>query len=404
MAETRTVKHSAVVATTPELAFDAVTRASELREWCSDEAWTDVRPGGRYELRWNQGYRADGTFTELNPPRHAAVTWHGTGEPGRTTVEFTIVPVEGGVEVTIVHSGFGPGPEWDRVVTESDEGWGGGVENLKSTLETGVDLRAARQPFLGINLDLLTPERASTEGIAAEQGIYVLGTVEDSGAEAAGLYKGDVIVRLGGQDTPGFDELTTALRAHRAGDIVEVDLVRGQLPETVQVTLGSQPQPEIPDTAGALADRLAELYAETDAELNAAVEGVAEAEAAQPPAEGEWSVKQVLAHLSEGERALHVFLTNMAVSGWLDASPFGADQLTGRYEALLSVTPTLPGLLARFLADEAETVAILRNLPEATLLHKARYRRIAQWALYGPDHIREHIDQIKNAVEATRTG
>lgn len=404
MPEARTVKHSVFIETTPDLAFEAVTKASELREWCSDEAWTELRPGGRYEVRWNQGYRGEGTFTELDPPHRAKVTWQGTGEPGETAVEFTVEPKEGGVEVTVLHSGFGPGEEWDEAVIASDRGWGGGLENLKSTLETGTDLRLARQPFLGINLDQLTPERAAKEGIAAERGIYVLDTVEGSGARAAGLGKGDVILALGGAETPGFAELGAALRAHQAGDVVDVELVRGQEQETVQVTLGSRPVPEVPDSADALADLLVEQYGQVNTELKAAVEGVTEEEADEPPAEGEWSVKQVLAHLSEGERAFHVFLVNMAVNGWLDAGPIYPDQILGRLEAVLAVTPNLQGLVDRFITDEAETEAIIRRLPETTMAHKARFRRIAQFVIYGPDHTREHIEQIKKTIAAVRGG
>ena len=39
MSEVRTVKQSVVVLTTPELAFEALTKGSELREWCSDAGW-----------------------------------------------------------------------------------------------------------------------------------------------------------------------------------------------------------------------------------------------------------------------------------------------------------------------------------------------------------------------------
>ncbi|MFQ6090505.1 MAG: SRPBCC domain-containing protein, partial [Candidatus Bipolaricaulia bacterium] len=95
MSERREVKRKVVIETTPELAFEAVTEARELREWCSDEARTQVRPGGRYEVRWHQGYRAEGEFIELDPPRRAKITWRGTGEPGETTVEFIIESTDG---------------------------------------------------------------------------------------------------------------------------------------------------------------------------------------------------------------------------------------------------------------------------------------------------------------------
>ncbi len=401
MSDGRAVRQTIVVDTTPELAFEAVTRASELREWMCDRAETQVWPGGRYEVRWQSGYRAEGTFTELDPPHRAAFTWRGTGEPGETAVAFTFAPVNEGVEVSLVHSGFGAGAAWDSALAASEQGWAGGLENLKSTLEAGVDLRLARQPFLGIHLDLLDPERAAQEGIAAERGIYVLGTVEGSGAEAAGLGKGDVILTLGGQPTPGFQELTTALRAHRAGDVVDLQLVRGQVRETVTVALGQRPQVEVPGTAEALASLLAERYGEVNAQLKAAVDGLAEEDAERAPAPGEWSVKQVLAHLSSDERWSLFILVNIAANGWLDAEPITPDQIPGQLGAVLAVTPTLPGLLKRLYADEAEIVAFLRRLPEETLAHRARFRRIGQMVLLGPDHTREHIGQIERTIEAT---
>jgi uncharacterized protein YndB with AHSA1/START domain len=173
MSEMQEARQSITVEATPELAFEAMTRDSELREWFCDRAWTEVQPAGRYALHWNQGYHVEGRFA-----------WRGTGEPGDTTIEVTVEERRGAVEVTVVHSGFGPGAEWTGPLAEARKGWEVGLENLKSTLETGVDLRAARQPFLGIFLDLLTPERAGREGIAAEFGIYVTGTAPGSGAEA----------------------------------------------------------------------------------------------------------------------------------------------------------------------------------------------------------------------------
>lgn len=404
MSETRKIKKKVIVETTPEAAFEAVTHASELREWFSDEAWTVVRPGGRYDVRWSQGYRADGRFTKLDPPRRATITWQGTGEPGETKIRFKVEPVEKGTEVVVVHGGFGAGDEWDEALVQSEKGWSVGLENLKSTLETGVDLRRSRQPFLGISFDVLGAERAAKEGIAAEEGIYVLGTVEDSGARAAGLGQGDVIVALGGMDCPGYEELGAALRAHAAGDVVDANLVRGQKRETVQVTLGSRPHVEVPETAEELADLIAEQHKEVDQELRAAVEGLTDEEAEQSPAEGEWSVKQVLAHLSSGERGFHNLLVNWAVNGWLDAGPIGADAVPGQLAAVIAITPTLEGLLNRYFTDEAETVAFLRCLPEETVTHKARYHRIGEAVLYGPDHTREHIEQIKGTIEAVRGG
>jgi uncharacterized protein YndB with AHSA1/START domain len=390
------------IATTPELAFEALTKASELREWCCDRAWTEIRLGGRYELHWNSGYWTDGKFIELEPPQRAAVTWQGTGEPGETIVAFTVELHASGVRVTVTHRGFGAGDVWDRALAESEAGWSKGLENLKSTLETGIDLRLARQPFLGIHLDLLTPQRAAEEGIAAENGIYVLDTVAGSGAQEAGLAKGDVIVRLGNSATPGFQELGQALRTHQPGDLVEVEWVRGQDRTVLPIRLGTRPVADLPETAHELAERLAAHYEEVNEELRAALSGLGEEQAEQAPAPESWSVKQVLAHLSDSERTSHVFGVNVAVNGWLDGEPLYPDQIPGRLEAVLAVTPTLAGLLERLSADQAETVALVRHLPADTLAHKARFRRLAQQVLAALDHTREHVEQIRQALQALR--
>jgi len=402
MSEEREVVQQVEIETTPERAFQALTRTGDLREWCADQAWADPRPGGRFALHWNSGYHAEGTFRECEAPRRATVDWQGTGEPGRTEVEFRVESRDGGVEVTVRHSGFGPGEAWDKAVSESEEGWAQGVENLKSTLETGVDLRIARQPFLGITLDQLTPERAEREGIAVERGIYITGTVAGSGAEAAGLGSGDVIVALAGRETPGFAELGSALRAQQAGDEIEVEVVHGQERRTVAVTLGTRPQPELPDDPEALAAKLARRYEEVDAGLEAAIAGLDDVEAVQCPEEGEWSVQQVLAHLSDGERSFHTVLVNLAVNGWMDADPVYPDDIPGRLEAIIALTPSLRGLADRLQADERETVELVRRLPAETVTNKARFRRIAQYVLFVPDHTEEHLGQIRRTVKAVR--
>jgi hypothetical protein len=95
-------------------------------------------------------------------------------------------------------------------------------------------------------------------------------------------------------------------------------------------------------------------------------------------------------------------LVSIAVNGWFDAGPVFPDQFPARLDAVLAVTPTLEGLVERFMTDQAETVTLVRGLPETTMAHKARFRRIADFILYQPDHTREHIAQIKGAIAIVR--
>lgn len=398
----RKVRRSILIDTTPEMAFEAITKASELREWMCEYAWTVLQPKGIYQARWESGYQANGRFIELDPPRRAAITWLGTGEPAETTVTFTVEPEPGGTRVTIVHAGFGPGPEWDAHVAASERGWDQGLDNLKSTLETGIDLRIAKRPFMGILFDLLNADRAAKEGIAANEGVYINDTVENSGARAAGLVQGDVIVSLDGVATPGYHELGSILGRHMAGDAIEAVVVHGQERRTISITLGQRPVEEVPATAEDLANRLTEMYAEIDAAIKAAVEGVTDQEAVRSPAKGEWSVKEVLAHLSITERDAQCFGFCVAIDGFIDTGPGDLAALSGRLAAALEVTPTLGGMVSRFLADQAETAAMIRRLPATVAAHKARFHRLGQYMIGFPAHTREHIEQIKATVKAVR--
>lgn len=400
----RKVERSTLIDTTPEMAFEAVTKASELREWMCEYAWTVVQLKGVYHARWESGYQANGRFIELDPPHRAAVTWLGTGEPGETIATFTVAPEPGGTRVSVVHAGFGPGPEWDAHVAAAEKGWDIGLDNLKSTLETGIDLRITSRPFMGILFDVLNADRAAKEGIAVNEGVYINDTVEGSGARAAGLVQGDVIVSLDGVATPGYHELGPILGSHQAGDVIEAVVVHGQERRTIPLTLGQRPVEEVPATADDLANRLTEVYAEINAALKAAVEGVTDQEASQSPAKGEWSVKEVLAHLSITERDAQCFGFCVAIDGFVDTGPGDLTALSGRLAAALEVTPTLDGMVSRLVADEAETAAMIRRLPATVAAHKARFHRLGQYMVGFPAHTREHIEQIKATVKAVRAG
>jgi hypothetical protein len=170
----------------------------------------------------------------------------------------------------------------------------------------------------------------------------------------------------------------------------------------VQLTLGSRPVGDVPGSAEELADQCAALYRETDAALQAALEGVSDEEAEARPAEGEWSVNETLAHLSINERDQQCYLGVIALDGWLDTGPTNPSVIPGRLAAVLSADPALDDLVDRFTQDEAETVSVLRGLPEQALVHKARFRRIATYMLGLPEHTHEHIEQIKATISAVR--
>jgi uncharacterized protein YndB with AHSA1/START domain len=382
--------------------FSALTDAGRLREWLCDWAWTDSRAGGHYILRWNTGYEARGSWVEVDPPAGLTLVWQGTGEPGPTLVRWRLQETGAGTAVTLEHSGFGSGPRWGPSYAEAKEGWTAALENLQSTLQEGVDLREVRRPFLGVLLDTLSAERVKNENIATTTGIYITGVVPEGAAEAAGIQSGDVIVGIGRWEVSDFNSLAGALQASRAGDTVAVELVRGRKRLTVQATLRGREQAEVPADLAAAVAQLRERQAQWNGKLAEATTSLNEEEAGRAPAEGEWSVKQVLAHLSGSERSLQERIALTVAGHWLEGNPDPALFLD-RNAAVLAIEPTLAGLLARFSRDMEETALLLEHFSEAARADRYRCRQVARLVLdYFGGHTEGHITQVQETVAAVR--
>lgn len=69
-------------------------------------------------------------------------------------------------------------------------------------------------------------------------GVRLSGVRSGSPADQAGLLQGDILIRIGEHDVADLMAMTTALRAHRPGDTVEVVYLRNGERRTVRVTLG----------------------------------------------------------------------------------------------------------------------------------------------------------------------
>lgn len=109
-----------------------------------------------------------------------------------------------------------------------------------TTLEQG---KAVQWPVLGIEMvnvtDSITLYRnriVLDESI--KKGVVVISTVDDSGAKAAGLKKGDVIIKFAGKQIHDYAYLRYELYQHQAGDIVEIVFIRDGKEKTTKVTLG----------------------------------------------------------------------------------------------------------------------------------------------------------------------
>jgi S1-C subfamily serine protease len=71
-------------------------------------------------------------------------------------------------------------------------------------------------------------------------GVRISGVRPGSPADKAGVRAGDVIVKFGGVDVKTLEDLTFALRGRRAGDEIQVVLVRQGQEQTVRAILAER--------------------------------------------------------------------------------------------------------------------------------------------------------------------
>ncbi len=99
-------------------------------------------------------------------------------------------------------------------------------------------LNGQPQAALGVVGATVTPAIAALYGLPVQQGVLVVDIEPDSGAEAAGLQRGDIIVAFDGQPIATAQDLSNAVREHAPGDTVTLTINRAGQVQDVEVTLG----------------------------------------------------------------------------------------------------------------------------------------------------------------------
>ena len=242
--------------------YRAFTTGIALRNWLCEDARLDACKGGRIYLWWRSGYYTHGEFVTLSPGKKIGFTWHGRGEPESTLVQVLLSEKNGTTSLRLVHGGIGTGKAWTNVVKEFQTGWELLLENLQSVLETGIDLRFARRPMLGITgAETLTPEMAHKLGVPVTAGLRLDSVIDNMAAANAGLQGNDVVVSIGGIRLTDDAHFLHVLQRHRAGDRVKLVFYRGDKRKTAMVELSPRPLPEIPPTLQELAEVVRYNYA-----------------------------------------------------------------------------------------------------------------------------------------------
>jgi Do/DeqQ family serine protease len=107
----------------------------------------------------------------------------------------------------------------------------------RRVIEDIMEYGNVQNGILGISGGALNSENAEKLGVNHTEGIYVGSVVEESGAEKAGIKKGDIIKEIDNIKVSKFADLTGHIGAKRVNDIVILKVSREGSLKTVPVTL-----------------------------------------------------------------------------------------------------------------------------------------------------------------------
>jgi uncharacterized protein YndB with AHSA1/START domain len=134
--------------------FSYLSDQGKLTAWFADQAILEPQFGGKYHFRWKNQEPVDGVVTEFTAGNTLALTWKHPTDEVETQVRFKLSPQGGRTLVELAHQGFTSAAAVDKAVNS----WVFYLQNLKSVIESQVDLRqaAAKAP-------VRTPTRTRTK-------------------------------------------------------------------------------------------------------------------------------------------------------------------------------------------------------------------------------------------------
>lgn len=97
-----------------------------------------------------------------------------------------------------------------------------------------------RWPFLGINMEPLTPQLAKYLKSPANTGVVVVKVLPGSPADKGGMQRGDVITAIGNEKVNNPDELARSIHNHEVGEKLTLQFYRGGSLMTKQIQLGQR--------------------------------------------------------------------------------------------------------------------------------------------------------------------
>jgi uncharacterized protein YndB with AHSA1/START domain len=149
VAAERAIEKETVVAASLDQAWDAWTTRDGIRSFFAPDANVDARSGGPFEIYIDPGAAPgmkgadDMRFLAVQPKKMISFTWNAPpslpeARAQRTVVVVRFLPVDDKqTRITLHHTAWGDGGEWDKAYAYFDRAWGNVLGNLKKRFDSG---------------------------------------------------------------------------------------------------------------------------------------------------------------------------------------------------------------------------------------------------------------------------
>lgn len=148
----RSLDKEVIIKASLEQAWQSWTTREGIVAFFAPDARIEPRVGGAFQIYMDPGGKPgekgadDMRFLALQPQKMISFDWNAPPHLPEARAQRTFVvvrfesvgPVEAGqTKVTLHHTGWGEGGEWDKAFVYFDRAWGGVLANLKKRYEVG---------------------------------------------------------------------------------------------------------------------------------------------------------------------------------------------------------------------------------------------------------------------------
>ena len=131
-----------------------------------------------------------------------------------------------------------------KVAANGVEGMGFSIpiNTVQNVINEIMEKGYVARPYLGVSV--FDPQTAARYGyqLNIDKGVYVFQLTLNGPSGKAGLQRGDIILKLDGQETNSVQDLRSKIADHKVGDTVKVTFDRNGKQKNVEVVLEEMPQ------------------------------------------------------------------------------------------------------------------------------------------------------------------